>query len=148
MFKPSLSHAGKWQISATGGNEPVWSRDGKELFYLDLDGKLMEVDVNTNATFQAAIPKPLFQTQLNGRYPGRTMYVVSPDAQRFLMIVPAGTVQTRAPNGGRELAGAIEEVAVGGGARGSQTGGMDAARTAGLETSATMIAIPCRGWAG
>ena len=86
-------HVGKWQISATGGNEPVWSRDGKELFYLDLDGKLMEVDVNTNATFQAAIPKPLFQTQLNGRYPGRTMYVVSPDAQRFLMIVPAGTAK-------------------------------------------------------
>ena len=87
-------HVGKWQISAAGGNEPVWSRDGKELFYLDLDGKLMEVDVDTiGATFQAAIPKPLFQTQLNGRYPGRTLYVVSPDAQRFLMIVPAGTAK-------------------------------------------------------
>ncbi len=87
-------HVGKWQISASGGNEPMWSRDGKELFYLDLDGKLMEVDVSTTAAkFQAAVPKPLFQSLLSGRYPGRNLYVVSPDGQRFLMIVPAATAK-------------------------------------------------------
>jgi eukaryotic-like serine/threonine-protein kinase len=79
----------KWQISAAGGLQPIWGRDGKELFYLALDGKLMEVDVNTNAaTFQAGIPKPLFQTQLATTYQGRNMYVVSPDGQRFLVLVP------------------------------------------------------------
>jgi len=68
----------------------MWSSNGKGLFYLDPNGKLMAVDVNANsATFQAAIPKPLFQTQLDGRYMGRNMYVVSPDGQRFLMLVPA-----------------------------------------------------------
>ena len=81
---------GKWQISTAGGLQPMWSRNGKELFYLALDGKLMAVDVNTSAaTFQAGIPKPLFQTQLATTYQGRNMYVVSPDGQRFLVLAPA-----------------------------------------------------------
>ncbi|MGH9588923.1 MAG: protein kinase domain-containing protein [Terracidiphilus sp.] len=89
-------HTGKWQISASGGDQPMWSRDGKELFYLDPEGKLMYVDIDPNsATFQAAIPKTLFQTQLDGRYPGRNMYVVSPDGQRFLMLAPAGGIKPR-----------------------------------------------------
>ncbi len=80
----------KWQISASGGTEPMWNCDGKELFYLSPDGELMAVDVNTNAAaFQAGVPKPQFQTQLDGSYRGRNMYVVSPDGKRFLMIVPA-----------------------------------------------------------
>ncbi len=84
----------KWQVSAFGGAEPMWSRDGKELFYLDLDGKLMAVDVNTNGpAFQAAVPKLLFQTRLDGNYRGRNMYVVSPDGKRFLMLVPAAQVK-------------------------------------------------------
>ena len=83
-------HTGKWQISVSGGDQPMWNRNGKELFYLDPDGKLMSVNVDTSsATFQAGIPKVLFETQLSGRYPGRNMYVVSPDGQRFLMLVPA-----------------------------------------------------------
>jgi len=81
---------GKWQISPAGGLQPMWSRDGKELFYLALDGKLMAVDVKTrSATFEAGIPKPLFQTQLSATYQGRNMYVVSPDAQHFLLLAPA-----------------------------------------------------------
>ncbi len=80
---------GKWQISPSGGNVPMWRRDGKELFFLGLDGKLMAVDVNTTgATFEAGIPKPLFQTQLNGGAAGRNFYVVAPDGRRFLMLVP------------------------------------------------------------
>ena len=90
-------HTGKWQISASGGIQPMWSHNGKELFYLDPDGKLMSVSVETtSASFQAGIPKLLFQTQLSGEYPGRNMYVVSPDAQRFLMLVDASQ-GTQAP---------------------------------------------------
>jgi len=81
----------KWQISTAGGLQPMWNRNGKELFYLALDGKLMAVDVNTNAaTFKAGIPRPLFQTQLATTYQGRNMYVVSPDGQRFLLLAPVG----------------------------------------------------------
>ena len=56
---------GKWQISATGGIDPMWRRDGKELFLSHARQKLMAVHVNTGTTnagtFQAGIPKPLFQ---------------------------------------------------------------------------------------
>jgi eukaryotic-like serine/threonine-protein kinase len=81
---------GKWQISTAGGTQPEWNHNGKELFYLARDGKLMAVGVNTNgATFQPGIPKPLFQTQLDPSYRGRNFYVVSPDGQRFLLLTPA-----------------------------------------------------------
>jgi len=36
---------GKWQVSTNGGVQPRWRRDGKELFYLGLDRKLMAVPV-------------------------------------------------------------------------------------------------------
>ena len=80
---------GKWHISTSGGNVPMWRRDGKELFFLSVDGRLMSVAVNTNGTtFEAAVPKPLFQTQLDGSTGGRNFYVVAPDGQRFLMLAP------------------------------------------------------------
>jgi serine/threonine protein kinase len=82
-------HTGKWQISASGGNEPVWSRDGKELFYITSPGKLMAVEVNTvSATFQAGIPKELFEAKLVPFAYWRNIYVPSPDGQRFLMLTP------------------------------------------------------------
>ena len=81
---------GKWQISASGGTDPTWRRDGKELFFLSMDGKLMAVDVNTNAgTFQAGIPKELFQSQAIPPWYWKNIYVPSADGQRFLMIAPA-----------------------------------------------------------
>jgi len=90
--KPS----GKWQISTTGGEEPMWRHDGKELFYLSRGNsasrgdKLMSVAVDTNAAaFQAGIPKELFETQLIPLWYWRNVYAASPDGQRFLMVVPA-----------------------------------------------------------
>jgi len=84
-------HGGKWQVSTSGGIEPTWRRDGKELFYLGPDNKVMAVDVKTDpAQFEAGVPKPLFQVQLiGGGGVWRNRYVVSPDGQRFLMLVPA-----------------------------------------------------------
>jgi eukaryotic-like serine/threonine-protein kinase len=83
-------HLGKGEVSTSGGMEPMWRRDGKELFYLSLDDRLMAVNVKTDPPpFQAGIPKPLFQVKLiAGDW--RNRYVVSPDGQRFLMLVPAG----------------------------------------------------------
>ena len=68
----------------------MWRRDGKELFYLAPDDKLMAVAVSTvSEAFQAGIPKELFQAQLMPISYWRNMYVASPDGQRFLMLVPA-----------------------------------------------------------
>ncbi len=83
-------HTGRWQISASGGTQPMWRQDGKELYYLTPDDKLMAVDVDTTAAaFQAGIPRELFQTQLVPTSFWRNIYVPAPDGQRFLMIAPA-----------------------------------------------------------
>jgi Tol biopolymer transport system component/predicted Ser/Thr protein kinase len=84
-------HLGKWQISTAGGTEPAWRRDGKELFYLSADSKMMAVEVNTDSgQLQAGIPKPLFQAQLATSIYWRNRYVVSADGQRFLILAPIG----------------------------------------------------------
>jgi hypothetical protein len=60
----SFPEAGaRTQISTSGGTEPVWSRDGRELFYLDGDA-MKAVDVRTSPTFSAGAPRKLFE----GRY--------------------------------------------------------------------------------
>jgi eukaryotic-like serine/threonine-protein kinase len=85
--QPYPGPGGKWQISTDGGNEPVWNRSGRELFYRNAD-KMMAVDVTTQPNFLAGKPKMLFE----GRYvpSGGTLpdYDVSPDGQRFLMLKP------------------------------------------------------------
>jgi len=83
---------GKWQISTNGGLYPVWSRDGKELFYIGADQKLMAVEVMGGNTFQAGVPRPLFQTRL-GSGVFAIWFDVSKDG-RFLMPVP---VENTAP---------------------------------------------------
>jgi serine/threonine protein kinase len=50
----------KWQVSSAGGQEPRWRQDGKELFYVSPDGKLMAVSVTTGATFESRYPVVLF----------------------------------------------------------------------------------------
>jgi hypothetical protein len=79
---------GKWQVSTNGGAQPQWRRDGKELFYLSSDRKLMAVEVKGNGpTFDAGAPKELFELRLQiGGLPGQTnYYVADDDGQRFLV---------------------------------------------------------------
>jgi eukaryotic-like serine/threonine-protein kinase len=76
--------SGKWMVSKDGGTNPLWRRDGKELFYLSsLGGTAMKVDVNTSGVFQASVPKALFKVP-----PGVSFWDVSPDGKRFLMANP------------------------------------------------------------
>jgi Tol biopolymer transport system component len=77
----------KFPISKGGGLQPVWSRDGKEIFYAALDGRLMAVPVSAGSTFSSGVPQPLFQASLRLNNPSR-QYAVSSDGQRFLMVVP------------------------------------------------------------
>jgi hypothetical protein len=48
-------------VSNTGGNQPRWRGDGKELFYLSTDNKMMAVLVKTGSNFDAGTPTALFQ---------------------------------------------------------------------------------------
>ena len=82
-------NGGKWTISAEGGVEPKWSRNGRELYYLAFDGKLMSVAIN-GPTFSAGRPTPLFQTPLPvapGSPTRDRRYDVASDG-RFLIVTP------------------------------------------------------------
>jgi len=56
---------GKWQVSVNGGGKPVWSRDGKELFFISSDQKMMAVEVKDSGKFEAGTPRALFNTSLS-----------------------------------------------------------------------------------
>jgi eukaryotic-like serine/threonine-protein kinase len=80
----------KWLISTAGGVEPRWRADGRELYYVALDGKLMAVDVATGQAFQAGVPRALFQTPVAHREFGVIgVPEVTADGKRFLFEVPA-----------------------------------------------------------
>ena len=73
----------KRQISGAGGVQPQWSPDGRELFYLGLDGSMMRVHVNAGPEFVGSPPSFLFATRLEPTN-SQPQYGVSRDGQRFL----------------------------------------------------------------
>jgi Tol biopolymer transport system component len=83
---------GKWQVSTDGGTSPVWSRDGKELFFRSANGKLMVVGVRSGPgnKFDNDLAKPLFDLPGNAG-----TFDVSKDG-RFLIPAPVGQ-STSAP---------------------------------------------------
>jgi serine/threonine-protein kinase len=83
FVRPFPGPGPRWQISAEGGVEPHWSKNGRELFYRQGD-KMMTVDVEMKPTFRPGRPRMLFE----GRFLDNARYDVSPDSQRFLMIKP------------------------------------------------------------
>jgi Tol biopolymer transport system component len=85
---PFLNGNGKWQVSSGGGQEPRWRRDGKELFYVAPDGKMMSAAVTAGASFEASSPVALFQTHRRQPISAQDVfsYDVSADGQRFLII--------------------------------------------------------------
>ncbi len=91
-------NSGRWQVSPAGGTHPAWARSGRELFYLDANGALTAVSIQTTPTFGAGNPMKLFDTRYLSASGARS-YDVSPDGQRFLMIkdMPAGNQTANAP---------------------------------------------------
>jgi eukaryotic-like serine/threonine-protein kinase len=80
----------KWLISTAGGIEPRWRADGRELYYVALDGKLMAAEVTTGRVFHAGAPKVLFQTPVAHPEFGVTgVPEVAADGRRFLFKVPS-----------------------------------------------------------
>jgi eukaryotic-like serine/threonine-protein kinase len=78
--------AGRWQVSRSGGGQPTWRGDGKELFFLGLDGRLFAVTAAGTQTFEPGSPQALFQTAVPSMLaPFRTGYATAADGQRFLL---------------------------------------------------------------
>jgi serine/threonine protein kinase/Tol biopolymer transport system component len=83
---------GRVQISNHGGAQPRWRADGKELYYIAMDRKLMAVSIDvTNNTLKAGVPHALFQTRIIAPRIVLFQYAVSADGKRFLInSLPAG----------------------------------------------------------
>jgi hypothetical protein len=77
----------KWQVSRAGGEEPRWRRDGKELFFLSAEGKVIAVPVKTAGNFEAGAPVALFQAHTRQQISvmDAFSYDVTADGQKFLI---------------------------------------------------------------
>ncbi|HSP07180.1 MAG TPA: hypothetical protein VLR94_08385, partial [Acidobacteriota bacterium] len=90
----------RYRISAEGGFQPLFSRDGRELFYRGLGDrpKLMSVSIESRGAFQAGTPRPLFDDTFAYQSPiSSAQYDISPDGRRFLFLEepPAAPGPTR-----------------------------------------------------
>ena len=77
----------KYTVSTAGGREPMWSRDGKTLFFRSVDGtEMWSVNVELEPTFRADRPENLFAGTFLIDSLRQQTYDVAPDGERFLMI--------------------------------------------------------------
>jgi Tol biopolymer transport system component len=84
-------HGGKWQISTSFGVFPVWSRDGRELYFMGADRKLMAVEIKGGGkSLQKGVPKALFEVVAIAPFD------VSKDG-RFLIQVPVEQAASNVP---------------------------------------------------
>jgi Tol biopolymer transport system component len=82
-----------WRVSTSGGQQPTWSRDGSEIFFLSLDGRIMSAPVSTTGgKFTSGSPLPLFRAALR-LYSVANQYAVSSDGQRFLLLMPTQALE-------------------------------------------------------
>ena len=89
--------AGRIQLSTDGGAEPVWARNGRELFYKRPDGSLMSVSVTPGEQWTAGVPTPLLERPpYFTRFGGSQSYDVTPDGSRFLMIKNSASADSSA----------------------------------------------------
>jgi Tol biopolymer transport system component len=90
-------------VSTQGGGAPVWSRDGKELFYVTPDNDLMAASVAMNGEFKLGTAVRLFNWPgLSGTTTSTANYDVSPDGRRFIAI-EAADLNARAANSSPQI---------------------------------------------
>jgi Tol biopolymer transport system component len=82
---PYPKHDGKWQVSTGGGIYPLWTRDGKELCYLN-GSSIMVVQITGSSTFDFSVPRKLLDIP-----PDAFVADIAPNGQQFLL----GVVRSR-----------------------------------------------------
>ena len=91
---PEVDSGGRWEISTGSGFGPLWSRDGRELYYyVGVPGgpdRVMVVSVESGSSFRAGAPEIIFEGEYDEPFDGGQFYDVSLDDQRFLMIRETG----------------------------------------------------------
>jgi Tol biopolymer transport system component len=79
----------RFQVSTSGGVQPRWRGDGRELFFFAPDGTMMATDIRAGTAFEAGVPRAMFRTR-GAAAPLTDQYVVTPNGQRFLIMQPLG----------------------------------------------------------
>ncbi len=90
---------GKWQISTSGGQAPLWAHSGRELFFVDAGRNMMATPVIGGATFRAGAPSVLFRLDAGIFLTANEFYTpfdISPDDKRFIMARQVQGAQTEA----------------------------------------------------
>jgi serine/threonine-protein kinase len=87
VYVRGYAQEGKWPVSSGGGTEPVWSADGRELFFRNGDA-IFSVPVRTAGAFTAGPARPVLRGDFEPGINGYPNYDVSPDGARFLMVKP------------------------------------------------------------
>jgi hypothetical protein len=82
---PQTSSA-KWQVSTAGGSRPVWSKSGRQLYYISAKNELVAADIRPGATFLVGEQRPLFSVAPFLRLGPIPSYDVTADDKRFLML--------------------------------------------------------------
>src|SRR6185295_17320961 len=78
--------ASRVRVSTSGGSNPRWRRDGRELFYINDARKLVTVAVRSTSTFEVDASRALFD--VSGTISPSQIYTATPDGQRFLVGAP------------------------------------------------------------
>ena len=87
--QPFPATGAKWQVSVSGGEQPRWRKDGKELFYIAPDRMLMAVQIRVPGAFDESPPRALFQTNIPfGDINVSHAYDTTPDGERFVIAAP------------------------------------------------------------
>jgi Tol biopolymer transport system component len=90
IFVQPYPGGAKYQITTEGGYAPVWSPDGKQLFYYSEDNKLLAVEIQTQPAFSYGKPSPLPIVGMLKEGPSAARnYDITPDGKRFLVILQA-----------------------------------------------------------
>jgi len=100
---PDVNKGGRWQISRDGGESPLWSADGRELFYRNGD-EVMAVAVETEPTFKPGKLEILFSGTYAPFSPVQNHpWDISRDGKRFLMMKEVASDGTAAAGGPRKI---------------------------------------------
>jgi len=87
IYVKSLESSQVWNISKQGGHKPRWRPDGKEIFYLSPDQKLMAVPISWDHGFKPGNPESLFEMRIASPEGSgmRNPFAVTKDGQRFVI---------------------------------------------------------------
>jgi eukaryotic-like serine/threonine-protein kinase len=86
FVQPYPATGAKYQVTTELGAVPLWSPDGKQIFYWSA-GKIFSIDVRTEPSFSFGKPAPLPLPPVRQIVPGFRSYDITPDGQRFIMVM-------------------------------------------------------------